>query len=507
MAVDDESLELDIWRVLAGAEGLDAGWAQLGPRLAARLGRVPLLWVSEGAGDSRRLSERSGGSGRFLAGQSAQAVLEGWQPGAGTRTCTGSLVGLLPPGAKGGLALPLHHGAQFLGLLVAPGEPTDFRAAEHTLLAALGDAAAAALAHSLRELELSERRAAAEAERQALLDRLGRTSLEQEPVVGAQAGLAGVLERVGLVATSDVPVLLLGETGSGKEVIARAIHQGSARHAGPFLRVNCAAIAPELVDSQLFGHEKGSFTGATARREGWFERAHGGTLFLDEVGELSPAAQVRLLRVLQDGTLERVGGESTVHVDCRIVAATHRDLPGLVQAATFRQDLWYRIAVFPIVIPPLRERRADIPALVQHFARRAARRFGLPECAADSADLELLMRYPWPGNVRELGAVVDRAAILGLGKRLAFGAALGPPLPAAPSTASQPAAVASTRTEFPTLDEAMRRHMEDALRLSRGRIEGPQGAAQLLGVNPHTLRARLRKLRVDWPQFRSKSGA
>jgi hydrogenase-4 transcriptional activator len=219
--------------------------------------------------------------------------------------------------------------------------------------------------YRLRELE--RLRAAAEADRHTLLARLGRDTLS-ETIVGAQTGLRAVMERVAQVAPTDASILILGETGSGKEVIARAIHERSLRHGGPFIRVNCGALPPELIDSELFGHEKGSFTGALANRRGWFERADRGTLFLDEVGELPLAAQVRLLRVLQDGVLQRVGSEEDIHVDVRVIAATHRDLPLMVQEGGFREDLWYRIAVFPIILPPLHERLEDIEPLARHLS-------------------------------------------------------------------------------------------------------------------------------------------
>ncbi|KAA0216779.1 MAG: sigma-54-dependent Fis family transcriptional regulator [Leptolyngbya sp. PLA3] len=359
-----------------------------------------------------------------------------------------------------------------------------------TLLAATLEPLAVALDTSNRFHELEDLRRAAEAERQAALRRLGRQSLH-EPIVGARAGLAGVMERVGVVAESDLPVLILGETGSGKEVIARAIHDASRRHEGPFVRVNCGAIPPDLIDSQLFGHERGSFTGAVDQRQGWFERAHGGTLFLDEVGELPLAAQVRLLRVLQDATLERVGGQESIRVDCRIVAATHRDLAEMVRLRTFREDLWYRLAVFPLLLPPLRERHEDLPELVQHFAHRASLRFGLPEFEVSGADLDLLRAYPWPGNIRELAAVVDRAALLGRDGRLALPAAMGL---SAPLHAALPSAPAPAPDHAPvSLDEAIRAAIQSALRRSRGKVEGPGGAAELLKINPNTLRSKMRK--------------
>jgi len=310
------------------------------------------------------------------------------------------------------------------------------------------------------------------------------------------------------VAHLDVPVLLLGETGSGKEVVARAIHARSRRAAGPFLRMNCGAIPPGLIDSELFGHERGAFTGATAERKGWFERADGGTLFLDEIGELPLDAQVRLLRVLQDGSLERVGGHRSIAVDVRVVAATHRDLERMVRDGRFREDLWYRVAVFPIQLPAVRERVEDIPALATHFALRAATRFGTPPLVPTPEDLDLLVRYPWPGNVREISAVMERAVILGDGRRLAVARALGP-LPRGETAVPEPAGTApgparSTDRGFETLDAAMARHIEAALERTHGRVDGPNGAAALLDINPHTLRARMRKLGVDWKALRAR---
>jgi hydrogenase-4 transcriptional activator len=330
---------------------------------------------------------------------------------------------------------------------------------------------------------------------------------EPERVIGARRGLRSVLERVAMVAPSDLPVLLIGETGTGKEVIARVIHDGSARCDGPFWRVNCGALSPELVDSELFGHERGAFTGAIAQRKGWFEQAHRGTLFLDEVAELSPAVQVRLLRVLQEGELVRVGGAQTIAVDVRVVAATHRDLPALASAGEFRDDLFYRISAFPLVIPPLRERSEDIPELARYFAARAAARFDLTALPIDPHDIELLRDYSWPGNVRELAAVIDRAVLLGEGRRIDIARSLHLSPRAAPRTAehhavSPPAGPATAKIE--PLDDVIRRHIEHALAACRGRIDGPFGAAQQLAINPHTLRARMRKLGIDWRRHRQR---
>jgi transcriptional regulator with GAF, ATPase, and Fis domain len=325
-----------------------------------------------------------------------------------------------------------------------------------------------------------------------------------ERLIGGDTGLAAVMARARMVSRSAAPVLLFGETGTGKEIIARAIHEHSPFKHGRFHRVNCGAIAPELIDSELFGHEKGAFTGAIARRRGWFEQADGGTLFLDEVGELAPAAQVRLLRVIQDGEVVRVGAERPVHVKVRIVAATHRDLPAMVEAQTFREDLFYRLAVFPIVIPPLRDRPNDIRPFAEYFAERAANRFGLKPVAVSDDDVRLLAGYRWPGNVREMAAVMDRAALIGQGRALHVAAALGQAAQAPASTRSRAADVAPSGAIDP-LDVVVRRHIEAALRETHGRIEGPHGAARLLRVNPHTLRARMRKLHITWRQFRPVS--
>jgi transcriptional regulator with GAF, ATPase, and Fis domain len=352
--------------------------------------------------------------------------------------------------------------------------------------------------------EIQRLGAAAEADKQVLLLRLGRESMG-DTIVGIDSGLQAVMQRAAQVATTDASVLLLGETGSGKEVIARAVHERSLRTSGPFVRVNCGALPPDLIDSELFGHEKGSFTGALGSRRGWFERADGGTLFLDEVGELPLAAQVRLLRVLQDGIIQRVGSEHDIQVDVRLIAATHRDLPVMVQEGHFREDLWYRLAVFPIIIPPLHERPEDIEPLARHLVQRAAHRLGVPTPPVQRSDIAMLMGYRWPGNVRELGSVLERAVILGHGHSLDLESALGAQNNRRVSGAWEPltgSSVAADTGALQPLENVIRAHLSKALAVSRGRIDGPQGAAQLLQINPSTLRAKLRKYQLEPGDYR-----
>lgn len=413
---------------------------------------------------------------------------------------------LIPPRLEGDVLVgPLNGTEGPLGTLILVSRADrGFAEADEALAATLLEPFTVALENDRRIQEMTRLREAAEADKHSLLTKLGRQDVN-DTIVGAEAGLKPVMERVEQVAPSDVPVLIFGETGSGKEVIARAIHARSRRASGPFLRVNCGAIPSELIDSELFGHERGSFTGAVGLRKGWFERSDGGTLFLDEVGELPLAAQVRLLRILQDGTFERVGGQRLLKVNVRIVAATHRDLHEMVRDGRFRQDLWYRIAVFPVYLPSLRDRPDDIAAMAEHFALRACRRFGLSPHGPTSEDLALLRAYSWPGNVRELAAVIDRAAILGDGQRLDIAKALGVTPPAL-TEQSQPVPEQTppprSAEGFLSLDEAMARHIESALTLTHGRVEGRYGAARLLKINPHTLRARMRKLKIDWRQYR-----
>jgi transcriptional regulator with GAF, ATPase, and Fis domain len=472
----------------------------------ARLKTVAVGGVWGGEAESSAVTEMPAAQAkRFVIWASRTGVVRRGR----RKSLTGEVSLVIPDDIDGdALVAPLASQAELLGFVVFTAKSGVWFEEKHVeMLESLREPFSVALENDRRIHEMAALREAAEADRRSLLHRLGRTDITDR-VIGAESGLRLVMERVELVSRSDVPVLILGETGSGKEIIARAIHNHGPRREGPFIRVNCGAIPAELIDAQLFGHERGSFTGAEQSRQGWFERADGGTLFLDEIGELPLEAQVRFLRVLQDGFVERVGGHQSIRVDVRIVAATHRDLAAMVRENRFREDLWYRIAVFPILLPPLRDRKGDIPDLVGHLAHKAATRFGLAPVSPTAADIRLLETYDWPGNIRELGAVIDRAAILGDGKTLEVAAALGisgSPAPRAGAAApSSPLTIASTTPEgeFLTLDQAMRRHIEAALAATHGRIEGPRGAARLLQINPHTLRARMRKLGIEWSSFR-----
>jgi hydrogenase-4 transcriptional activator len=399
---------------------------------------------------------------------------------------------------------PLIKEKKILGILSFFSTPgTVFESRHFEMAKILLEPFAVALENDFRLREITTLREAAEADKRSLLTKLSRKSMDDNEIIGAEGGLRSVMKRVYLVARSNVPVMIFGETGTGKELISREIHRHSPCASGPFIRVNCGAIPQELIDSQLFGHERGAFTGAVESRKGWFERANDGTLFLDEIGELSLAAQVRLLRVLQDGWLEPIGAKRSIHVDVRVIVATHRDLAEMVAEGKFREDLWYRLAVFPIFLPPLRDRKDDIPEMAKHFSRRAAIRFGLTPRMPGEEDIRLLCDYPWPGNVRELASVINRAAILGDGKGLEIKKALGwlNPDNVQPENKYQNQQDIN-ENGYESLDEAMKRHIENALKITSGRIEGNRGAAELLKINPHTLRARMRKLGVNWQKYR-----
>ena len=328
-----------------------------------------------------------------------------------------------------------------------------------------------------------------------LREEIDKASMFEE-IVGTSTSLKAVLSRIAKVAPTDSTVLIAGETGTGKELVARAIHRRSNRASRAFVSVNCAALPPTLVASELFGHEKGAFTGATERRLGRFEMADRGTIFLDEVGELLPDTQAALLRVLQEREFERVGGVKPIHTDVRVIAATNRDLNAAVANGTFRQDLLYRLNVFPIEMPPLRERKDDILILVEYFVQRYANRAGRNIRSIDQKTLDLLQSYDWPGNIRELQNVIERSIILSstdvfsvdelwLSKSVS---------PQASRVETSPALNVEPRSE--------REIIEAALAEARGRVSGPSGAAAKLRIPPSTLETRIQALKINKHQFK-----
>ncbi len=320
-----------------------------------------------------------------------------------------------------------------------------------------------------------------------------------DDIIGSSPALRLVLSHVGMVAPTDSTVLVSGETGTGKELIARAIHTRSRRAARPLVSVNCAAIPASLIAAELFGHERGAFTGAMQRRIGRFEMAAGGTLFLDEVGELPMETQIALLRVLQEREFERVGGTTTIRADVRVVAATNRDLETAVAEGTFRSDLYYRLAVFPIEMPPLRERREDIRQLAEVFVDRYARRARKTICGISDRTLALLEAYPWPGNIRELQNVIERSVIMCESDILSIDERCfrrHPPLP-------PPVSDSTSRESSPatgTLEQIEREAILRALRAANWMVGGANGAAAMLGLKRTTLQARMHKLGIASPK-------
>jgi transcriptional regulator with GAF, ATPase, and Fis domain len=310
-----------------------------------------------------------------------------------------------------------------------------------------------------------------------------------EEIVGRSPALAAVLDTVRRVAGTDTTVLITGETGTGKELVARAVHSASKRQEKPLIKINCAALPSGLVESELFGHEKGAFTGALARRLGRFELAQGGTLFLDEVGDLPPEAQAKLLRVLQEREFDRVGGTAPIRADVRVLAATNRDLLQAVRDKAFREDLYYRLSVFPIHLPPLRDRKEDLPLLVHFLVSKVAARVGKHVEGVSAATMQRLLAYPWPGNVRELENILERAVILSNGPLLEIAAAILP--------ATGTVGAASAGTPALRLETVERNHIAAVLTQTGGVIEGLNGAAAVLGLHPSTLRSRIKKLGIS----------
>jgi transcriptional regulator with GAF, ATPase, and Fis domain len=398
-----------------------------------------------------------------------------------------------------GIFLPLILESQDMGSLEIVTHGETAHTEEHArLVSLLKEPFAIALSNALRYeevLRLTDRLADDNRHLQGEVKRLSGDRL-----TGGAVGLKDVMKKAAQVAHLSSPVLLLGETGVGKEIVANAIHNRSMRRDGPFIRVNCGAITDTLVDSELFGHEKGAFTGAVSLKRGFFERGDKGTVFLDEIGELSLQAQVKMLRVLQHKEFERVGGSGPVKVDIRIIAATHRNLEDMIREGTFREDLWFRLNVFPIVIPPLRERKSDIPALVRHFIDRKSNELGIKKPPGLSPGaIDLLMACDWPGNVRELENIVERALIVNKeGEPLFFDNLL-------PHQETKETIVGPSGNESLLMDDVMARHIKYVLDLTKGKVHGKGAAAEVLGINASTLRARMRNLGISFGRGRRRS--
>jgi transcriptional regulator with GAF, ATPase, and Fis domain len=394
------------------------------------------------------------------------------------------------------LILHMNIDGERIGTLGIYTEGTDQYTDEHArLLSVVHDPVAIAVSNALRyqqDIEVTNTLAKA--------NRFGRRRLDNtssDIVIGQDLGLKGVMEKVRQVAPLNNPVLILGETGVGKEVIANAIHSLSPRKHGPFVKVNCGAIPEPLVDSELFGHEKGSFTGAVSQKPGKFELAKKGSLLLDEIGELRLSIQIKFLRVLQYKQIERLGGTRSIPIDVRFMAATHKDLDEMVSSKLFREDLWFRLNVFPIHVPPLRDRKEDIPLLVHHFVKLKSKDLNLndPPKLAPSA-MEQLMLYSWPGNVRELENVVESALIRSRGQKDNSCLQFEPLIYTQPKRHESISVNEDMNT--PKLEEAITKCILNALKFSKGKIQGPGGAAETLGINPNTLRSKMKKLGIPF---------
>jgi formate hydrogenlyase transcriptional activator len=388
-------------------------------------------------------------------------------------------------GVRSVISMPLITHDRALGTLsLASLRDAAFQQGDVDLLVQVAGQVAIAVENALAFQEIAELRNKLAQEKLYLEDEI-RSEMNFEEIVGESPSLRAVLKQVETVAPTDSAVLIQGETGTGKELIARAIHNLSPRRERTFVKVNCAAIPAGLLESELFGHERGAFTGAIAQRIGRFELAHGGTIFLDEVGDIPLELQPKLLRVLQEQEFERLGSVRTIRADARLVAATNRDLAEMVAARTFRSDLYYRLRVFPLVMPPLRERQEDIPTLVRYFVQKYARRMNRAVETIPSETLDLLVRYSWPGNIRELENLIERAVIVSPGPVLRV--PLGElKLPAETVTG-----------DLLTLEAAEREHILKALQATKWVLSGPRGAAAKLGMKRTTLQSRMQKLGVS----------
>ncbi len=392
------------------------------------------------------------------------------------------------------MVAPLHVEGKTIGLLTLDHRTCNmFTPQVVRLTEGLSRIIALALAQSMATDTLLSEREALVYERNTLLSDFPS---EKDGLIGQSPAWKEVVEKIRMVAPADAPVLIEGETGTGKEQVARAIHALSGRAHRPFVALNCSALVTALAESELFGHERGAFTGAVSRRRGRFELANNGSLFLDEIGDMPIDIQPKLLRAIQEKSFERVGGEVTIHADVRIICATHKDLEGLVQEGRFREDLYYRLNVFPIHLPPLRERGDDVFLLADYFLQKLAARLGHERFYLTDAALQYLKSYSWPGNVRELQNTLERAAILCQGstidvEHLRFSRRNRRGRPVRSKTAAE------SPQGIETLDEAMRRHILKALEAAGGKIYGPNGAAALLGLKPTTLQSKMKKLGIQ----------
>lgn len=416
----------------------------------------------------------------------------------------------IPVPEKPCIVLPLVAGSHLVGVthFFSAGKDQYFTKEYADLISSVSRPMSIALSNCLEHLELEKLQKRTDDENKRLKKQI--TDMTKTDFIGKDTGLKDVYNLAQVVAPLNSPVLITGETGTGKEVIASKIHELSARSDGPFVKVNCGAIPESLIDSELFGHEKGAFTGALERKAGRFERADGGTIFLDEIGELPLNAQVRLLRVLQEKEIERVGGSNTIKIDIRIICATNKNLLKMVQNGEFREDLFFRINVFPITIPPLRCRREDIPELANFFILKKCAEMSISHIPfINDEDMLTLINYNWPGNVREFQNIIERAIILRKNNMLNFDSTDLKPHNANHQNAYPEQSYISSNntkdiimphdkhnTAIKTLDDEMRSVILKALSATNGRVSGPKGAASLLGINPSTLRNRMIKLGI-----------
>ena len=402
------------------------------------------------------------------------------------------------------LATDLILDSQKIGVMVLGAQGKGRYSEEHSrLVGLLTRPFAIAMANALQHQETVRLKEMVEDDNRYLRRELRQVS--GETIIGADFGLKNVMEMIQQVAPLESPVLLLGETGTGKEVLANAIHSASQRREKPFVKVNCGGLPENLVDSELFGHEKGAFTGAISRKRGRFERAHGGTIFLDEIGELPLPAQVKLLRVLQHREIERVGGSQTLPVDVRIISATHRNLEEMIKNGEFREDLWFRLNVFPVMIPPLRQRRQDIPALLEHLIAIKCREMKIARTVRIAPGVvDRFRNYSWPGNVRELANLVERSLILSQNK--SFGELVINPLWGGEQSPRSPVSVQDVEEDACSLEEVVTHHIIRTLKKTNGKVSGPGGAADLLGLNASTLRGKMRKHNINPAHLKRQAG-